>query len=41
MVEFVSNHDINEKPHVLLQDALEKKKLFLMAYENIETNKEW
>lgn len=41
MAEFDSNPDIDEKPPVPLRDALEKMKPFLMAYENIQTNKEW
>lgn len=41
MAEFDSNPDIDEKPPISLQDALEKMKPFLMAYEDIQTNKEW
>lgn len=41
MAEFDSNPDIDEKPPIPLRDALEKMKPFLMAYENIQTEKEW
>lgn len=41
MAEFDSNPDIDEKPPISLRDALEKMKPFLMAYEDIQTNKEW
>lgn len=41
MAEFDSNPDIDEKPPIALRDALEKMKPFLMAYENIQTEKEW
>lgn len=41
MAEFDSNPDIDEKPPISLRDALEKMKPFLMAYENIESEKEW
>lgn len=41
MAEFDSNPDIDEKPPISLQDALEKMKPFLMAYEDIQTDKEW
>jgi len=41
MAEFDSNPDIDEKPPIPLRDALGKMKPFLMAYENIETEKEW
>ncbi|KAM0018564.1 hypothetical protein Hdeb2414_s0026g00675451 [Helianthus debilis subsp. tardiflorus] len=41
MAEFDSNPDIDETPPVPLRDALEKMKPFLMAYENIQTEKEW
>ncbi|KAI3717906.1 hypothetical protein L1987_69820 [Smallanthus sonchifolius] len=39
MAEFDSNPDIDEKPPIPLRDALEKMKPFLMAYENIQTEK--
>lgn len=41
MAEFDTNPDIDEKTPMSLEDALEKMKPFLMAYENIETEKEW
>ncbi|KAL4571768.1 hypothetical protein LXL04_018533 [Taraxacum kok-saghyz] len=41
MAEFNSNPDIDEKPPISLEEALKKMKPFLMAYENIETEKEW
>ncbi|KAL8215724.1 hypothetical protein R6Q57_022561 [Mikania cordata] len=41
MAEFDSNPDIDEKPPMSLRDALQKMKPFLMAYENIQTEKEW
>lgn len=41
MAEFDSNPDIDEKPPISLEDALEKMKPFLMAYEDIQTDKEW
>ncbi|GAB2232235.1 hypothetical protein Droror1_Dr00011262 [Drosera rotundifolia] len=41
MVEFENNPDIDEKPPISLEDALEKMKPFLMAYEGIENLKEW
>ncbi|KAK9080671.1 hypothetical protein SSX86_000429 [Deinandra increscens subsp. villosa] len=41
MAEFDSNPDIDEKPPISLPDALEKMKPFLMAYEDIQTEKEW
>ncbi|KAI3707289.1 hypothetical protein L6452_25677 [Arctium lappa] len=41
MAEFDSNPNIDEKPLISLQDALEKMKPFLMAYEDIQTDKEW
>ncbi|KAI3820513.1 hypothetical protein L1987_08061 [Smallanthus sonchifolius] len=41
MAEFDSNPDTDEKPPISLRDALEKMKPFLMAYENIQTEKEW
>ncbi|XP_076959678.1 uncharacterized protein LOC143635824 isoform X2 [Bidens hawaiensis] len=41
LMEFNSNPDIDEKPPIPLRDALQKMKPFLMAYENIETEKEW
>ncbi|KAJ9559101.1 hypothetical protein OSB04_013715 [Centaurea solstitialis] len=41
MAEFDSNPDIDEKPPISLEDALQKMKPFLMAYEDIKTDKEW
>lgn len=41
MAEFDSNPDIDEKPPIPLREALEKMKPFLMAYESIQTEKEW
>ncbi|XP_071693920.1 uncharacterized protein [Rutidosis leptorrhynchoides] len=41
MAEFDSNPDIDEKPPIALRDALEKMKPFLIAYENIQSEKEW
>ena len=41
MEEFGTNPDIDEKPPIPLQDALEKMKPFLMAYEGIQSQKEW
>lgn len=41
MADFGSNPDIDEKPPMPLEDALKKMKPFLMAYENIQSEKEW
>ncbi|VFQ59112.1 unnamed protein product [Cuscuta campestris] len=41
MGDFDKNPDIDEKPPISLRDALEKMKPFLMAYEGIESQKEW
>lgn len=41
MEEFGTNPDIDEKPPIPLQDALEKMKPFLMAYEGIQSQEEW
>lgn len=41
MEEFGTNPDIDEKPPIPLRDALEKMKPFLMAYEGIQSQKEW
>ncbi|CAK9164356.1 unnamed protein product [Ilex paraguariensis] len=41
MEEFGTNPDIDEKPPISLQDALEKMKPFLMAYEGIQNQEEW
>ncbi|GAB2235117.1 hypothetical protein Droror1_Dr00027610 [Drosera rotundifolia] len=41
MVEFGNNPDIDEKPPISLEGALEKMKPFLMAYEGIENQQEW
>ncbi|GKC27052.1 hypothetical protein Tco_1034346 [Tanacetum coccineum] len=41
MADFGSNPDIDEKPPMPLEEALEKMKPFLMAYENIQSEKEW
>ncbi|XP_022730233.1 uncharacterized protein LOC111285193 isoform X2 [Durio zibethinus] len=41
MEEFGTNPDIDEKPPMSLQAALEKVKPFLMAYEGIQNQEEW
>ncbi|KAL6998857.1 hypothetical protein U1Q18_000025 [Sarracenia purpurea var. burkii] len=41
MEEFGTNPDIDEKPPIPLEDALEKMKPFLMAYEGIQSHEEW
>lgn len=41
MEDFDTNPDIDEKPPILLRDALEKMKPFLMAYERIQSQSEW
>lgn len=41
MEDFGTNPDIDEKPPISLQDALEKMKPFLMAYEGIQSQSEW
>lgn len=41
MGDFERNPDIDEKPPIPLQDALEKMKPFLMAYEGIQSQEEW
>ncbi|KAL9274039.1 hypothetical protein AKJ16_DCAP26494 [Drosera capensis] len=41
MVECENNPDIDENAPVSLEDALEKMKPFLMAYEGIENQQEW
>lgn len=41
MGDFDTNPDIDEKPPIPLRDALEKMKPFLMAYEGIQSQREW
>ncbi|KAI3778187.1 hypothetical protein L2E82_07280 [Cichorium intybus] len=41
MADFDTNPDIDEKPLMSHEEALEKMKPFLMAYENIVREKEW
>ncbi|KAF3785369.1 hypothetical protein EJ110_NYTH28132 [Nymphaea thermarum] len=41
MEDFGTNPDIDEKPIMSLEEALEKAKPFLMAYEGIQSPEEW
>ncbi|KAJ6843562.1 putative translation initiation factor IF-2 [Iris pallida] len=41
LVEFDKNPDIDEKPPISLEEALEKAKPFLVAYEGIQSQEEW
>ncbi|GAB2280691.1 hypothetical protein Dimus_015317 [Dionaea muscipula] len=41
LVEFENNPDIDEKPPISLEDALEQMKPFLMSYEGIQSQEEW
>lgn len=40
-MEFDRNPDIDEKPPMSLEEALQKAKPFLMAYEGIKSQEEW
>lgn len=41
MEDFRSNPDIDDKPIMPLEEAFEKVKPFIMAYEGIQNEEEW